>query len=144
MTSSASSTKPWSSGQTAMPSAPGRQAEHRGVIGDRHRRGGTVLAAADAAGEVAEPLGVARNHHPAGRIIRRLDMRGDLVEQVDALRPCARRAQSLRGDGRSVQVDGVGHVGRGVEGGELRGGMAVEQALPFRRFEIELPGGTGR
>ena len=116
-----------------------RQAERRRMVGHRDgRRGAVLLQEMLQAG--CRTLGVARDHDPAAGGVGGLHVLGHLVEQVDALRG-ARLGEALVA--ASVQIDGVGLIGGGVKAGELRHGVAGEQAVPFRRFQVEALGRHG-
>jgi hypothetical protein len=85
-------------------------------------------------------FGVARDHDPAARRVGGLDVLGHLVEQVHALRGAGLGEAFMAAP---VEIDRVRLIGRGVEGRELRHGVACEQPVPFRRFQVEALGRHG-
>jgi len=116
-----------------------RQAERGRMVGYRDRRGGAMLLQEmpQAGGRA---FGVARDHDPAARRVGGLDVLGHLVEQVDALRGAGLGEAFMAAP---MKIDRVRLTGRGVEGRELRHGVACEQAVPFRRFQVEALGRHG-
>ena len=76
----------------------GRQALHRGEVGNGHRRRGAVLLQ-QVLQAARRAFGVARDQHAPAGGVGRLHVLGHHVEQVDALSPCA-PGQSPRGGGR--------------------------------------------
>ena len=109
------------------------------MVGHRNRRRGAVLLQ-EMLQAGRRPLGVTRDHDPAAGGVGRLHVLGHLVEQVDALRG-ARLGEALVAT--PEEIDGVRMIGCCVEARELRHGVTGEQAVPFRRLQVEALGRHG-